>query len=131
MRGLQPTYSTDRFHFVLQSCTRDMLMSSGEQVRMQEGEALVVRRNKQYHQSHNEVDEWRIHYVFSLLSVDYCDLAVVPFCFRPNIRRSHRDCRAATRQLCAGEQSGRPQLRATSSCRAFASVRSCTAKISN
>jgi len=67
----------DRFHLVLQSSAGSVLMSGGEQVRMQEGE-LWWFDNKQYHEAYNESDEWRIHYIFDLLSADYSDLAVNP-----------------------------------------------------
>ena len=42
---------------------------------MQEGE-LWWFDNKQYHESYNESDDWRIHYIFDLLPADYSDLAV-------------------------------------------------------
>lgn len=67
----------DRFHLVLKSSAGSVLMSGGEQVRMQEGE-LWWFDNKQHHESYNESDEWRIHYIFDLLSNDYSDLAVNP-----------------------------------------------------
>lgn len=67
----------DRFHLVLRSCTGSVLMSGGETVRMQEGE-LWWFDNKQYHESHNESGDWRIHYIFDLLPADYGDLAVNP-----------------------------------------------------
>src|SRR5580700_2297067 len=67
----------DRFHLVLQSSTGSVLMSGGEEVRMQEGE-LWWFDNKQYHESYNESGEWRIHYIFDLLSANYSDLAVNP-----------------------------------------------------
>ena len=75
----------DRFHLVLQSPAGSVLMSGGEQVRMQEGE-LWWFDNKQVHQAHNESDEWRIHYIFDLLSVDYSDLAVNPILLPPEPR---------------------------------------------
>ena len=65
----------DRYHLVLRSAMGSVLMSGGEQVRMQEGE-LWWFDNKQYHESYNESDEWRIHYIFDLLSADFADLAV-------------------------------------------------------
>lgn len=67
----------DRFHLVLRSPAGSILMSGGETVRMQEGE-LWWFDNKQYHESYNESDEWRIHYIFDLLPAEYCDLAVNP-----------------------------------------------------
>jgi outer membrane protein assembly factor BamB len=67
----------DRFHLVLRSSTGSVLMSGGETVRMQAGE-LWWFDNKQFHESHNESDEWRIHYIFDLMSADYSDLAVNP-----------------------------------------------------
>jgi outer membrane protein assembly factor BamB/orotate phosphoribosyltransferase len=72
----------DRFHLVLQSSTGSVLMSGGEQVRMQEGE-LWWFDNKQYHESYNESDDWRIHYIFDLLPADYSDLAVNPIFLPP------------------------------------------------
>ena len=72
----------DRFHLVLQSSTGSVLMSGGEQVRMQEGE-LWWFDNKQYHESWNESGDWRIHYIFDLLSADYSDLAVNPVLLPP------------------------------------------------
>ncbi len=65
----------DRFHLVLYSSAGSVLMSGGEQVRMQEGE-LWWFDNKQYHESHNESDEWRIHYIFDLLPEVHRHLAV-------------------------------------------------------
>ena len=67
----------DRFHLVLQSAAGSVLMSGGEQVRMREGE-LWWFDNKQYHRAYNDSDEWRIHYIFDLLSADYSELAVNP-----------------------------------------------------
>ena len=67
----------DRFHLVLHSSAGSVLMSGGEQVRMQEGE-LWWFDNKQYHEAYNESDEWRIHYIFDLLPADYSHLAVNP-----------------------------------------------------
>jgi hypothetical protein len=72
----------DRFHLVLQSATGSVLMSGGEEVRMREGE-LWWFDNKQYHESYNESDEWRIHYIFDLLPADYADLAVNPVLLPP------------------------------------------------
>ena len=72
----------DRFHLVLQSSTGSVLMSGGEQVRMQEGE-LWWFDNKQYHESYNESGDWRIHYIFDLLPADYSDLAVNPIFLPP------------------------------------------------
>ena len=65
-----------------QSPAGSVLMSGGEQVRMQEGE-LWWFDNKQYHESYNESDEWRIHYIFDLLPADYSDLAVNPILLPP------------------------------------------------
>ena len=65
----------NRFHLVLHSSAGSVLMSGGEQVRMQEGE-LWWFDNKQYHEAHNESDEWRIHYIFDLLPAAYSQLAV-------------------------------------------------------
>lgn len=67
----------DRFHLVLQSAAGSVLISGGEQVRMGEGE-LWWFDNKQFHESYNESDEWRIHYIFDLLAADYTELAVNP-----------------------------------------------------
>ncbi len=71
----------DRFHLVLRSSTGSVLMSGGETVRMQEGE-LWWFDNKQYHESYNESDDWRIHYIFDLLPAEYGDLAVNPILLR-------------------------------------------------
>src|SRR5580658_707820 len=65
----------DRFHLVLYSSAGSVLMSGGEQVRMQEGE-LWWFDNKQYHEAYNESDEWRIHYIFDLLPPAQRHLAV-------------------------------------------------------
>ncbi len=65
----------DRFHLVLYSSAGSVLMSGGEQVRMQQGE-LWWFDNKQYHEAYNESDEWRIHYIFDLLPVAHQHLAV-------------------------------------------------------
>ena len=67
----------DRFHLVLKSAAGSVLMSGGEQVRMQEGE-LWWFDNKQHHEAYNDSGEWRVHYIFDLLSTDYIDLAVNP-----------------------------------------------------
>ena len=72
----------DRFHLVLQSRAGSVLMSGGEEVRMQEGE-LWWFDNKQYHESYNESDEWRIHYIFDLLPASYSDIAVNPVVLPP------------------------------------------------
>ena len=72
----------DRFHLVLQSSTGSLMMSGGERVRMREGE-LWWFDNKQFHESLNDSDEWRIHYIFDLLSLEYCDLAVNPVVCQP------------------------------------------------
>ena len=72
----------DRFHLVLQSPTGSVLMSGGEEVRMQEGE-LWWFDNKQYHESHNEAGDWRIHYIFDLLPAEYNDLATNPVFLPP------------------------------------------------
>ncbi len=52
-------------------------MSGDEAVRMRTGE-LWWLNNKQFHEAHNESDEWRIHYIFDLLPVAYEHLAVNP-----------------------------------------------------
>jgi outer membrane protein assembly factor BamB/orotate phosphoribosyltransferase len=72
----------DRFHLVLRSPTGSVLMSGGETVRMKEGE-LWWFDNKQFHESHNESGDWRIHYIFDLLAADYGDLAVNPVLLPP------------------------------------------------
>jgi outer membrane protein assembly factor BamB/orotate phosphoribosyltransferase len=72
----------DRFHLVLHSPTGSVLMSGGEEVRMQEGE-LWWFDNKQFHESCNESDDWRIHYIFDLLPAEYYDLAVNPILLPP------------------------------------------------
>lgn len=65
----------DRFHLVLHSSAGSVLMSGGEEVRMQEGE-LWWFDNKQVHEAHNESDQWRIHYIFDLLPPAHNHLAV-------------------------------------------------------
>lgn len=65
----------NRFHLVLYSSAGSVLMSGGEEVRMREGE-LWWFDNKQFHEAHNESDEWRIHYIFDLLPEAYSQLAV-------------------------------------------------------
>jgi outer membrane protein assembly factor BamB len=77
----------DRFHLVLESAAGSVLMSGGEQVRMQAGE-LWWFDNKQYHESHNESGEWRIHYIFDLLAADYTEIAVNPILLPPEPRNS-------------------------------------------
>jgi orotate phosphoribosyltransferase len=72
----------DRFHLVLQSEMGSVLMSGGEEVRMQPGE-LWWFDNKQFHSSYNEADEWRIHYIFDLLPAEYIDIAVNPVFLPP------------------------------------------------
>lgn len=67
----------DRFHLVLRSPAGSVLMSGGETVRMREGE-LWWFDNKQYHESFNESEAWRIHYIFDLLPAEYTDVAVNP-----------------------------------------------------
>ena len=76
----------DRFHLVIQSSAGSVMMSGGEQVQMREGE-LWWFDNKQFHESSNESDEWRIHYIFDLLSVEYGDLAVNPLVVPASTRR--------------------------------------------
>jgi outer membrane protein assembly factor BamB/orotate phosphoribosyltransferase len=65
----------DRFHLVLKSALGSVLMSGGERVRMREGE-LWWFDNKQFHESYNESDEWRIHYIFDLLPASYAEIAI-------------------------------------------------------
>lgn len=72
----------DRFHLVLRSAAGSVLMSGGETVRMQEGE-LWWFDNKQFHESYNESDDWRIHYIFDLLPAEYKDVAVNPILLSP------------------------------------------------
>ncbi len=76
----------DRFHLVLRSPAGSVLMSGGETVCMQEGE-LWWFDNKQYHESYNDSDEWRIHYIFDLLPADYSDVAVNPVLLPPEPAR--------------------------------------------
>jgi outer membrane protein assembly factor BamB/orotate phosphoribosyltransferase len=76
----------DRFHLVLQSPLGSVMMSGGEQIRMREGE-LWWFDNKQFHESYNESDDWRIHYIFDLLPLDYISLAVNPVCLTPEPAR--------------------------------------------
>lgn len=72
----------DRFHLVLRSPAGSVLMSGGETVRMREGE-LWWFDNKQYHESCNESGEWRIHFIFDLLPLEYVDVAVNPVFLPP------------------------------------------------
>src|ERR1700691_3075186 len=65
----------DRYHIVLYSSAGSVMVSGNEQVRMREGE-LWWFDNKQYHEAHNESEEWRIHYIFDLLPAAYSQLAV-------------------------------------------------------
>ena len=67
----------DRFHLVVRSPAGSVLMSGGETVRMHEGE-LWWFDNKQYHESYNESDDWRIHFIFDLLPAEHRDLGVNP-----------------------------------------------------
>jgi len=79
----------DRYHLALQSPTGSILRSGGEEVRMREGE-LWWFDNKQYHESCNESDDWRIHYIFDLLPADYSDLAVNPILLPPESKQTPR-----------------------------------------
>jgi aspartyl/asparaginyl beta-hydroxylase (cupin superfamily) len=79
----------NRFHLVLHSSAGSVLMSGGERVRIQEGE-LWWFNNKQYHESHNESDAWRIHYIFDLLPAAYRLQPSIPF-FSLLSRPSPRD----------------------------------------
>jgi len=67
----------DRFHLVLKSAAGSVMRSGDEEVCMREGE-LWWFDNKQFHEAYNDSDEWRVHYIFDLLSVDYGDIAVNP-----------------------------------------------------
>ncbi len=86
----------DRFHLVLHSTKGSVLISGDEQVRMQEGE-LWWFDNKQYHESYNESDEWRIHYIFDLLAADFSDLAVNPILPAPDRSRVTEPAQAEDR----------------------------------
>ena len=72
----------DRYHLVLYSTEGSLLISGDEQVRMRPGE-LWWFNNKQYHEAHNDSDEWRIHYIFDLLPMAFSDLAINPINPRP------------------------------------------------
>ena len=121
----------DRFHLVLQSSTGSVLMSGGEQVRMQEGE-LWWFDNKQFHESYNESGDWRIHYIFDLLAADYSDLAVNPILLPPEPVKASRTCRIRTNPGQADRRisSLRPPARETWLHRPYANARFCTGKIS-
>ena len=67
----------DRFHLVLESAAGSVMRGGDEEVRMQEGE-LWWFDNKQFHESYNDSEEWRVHYIFDLLAADYGDIAVNP-----------------------------------------------------
>jgi aspartyl/asparaginyl beta-hydroxylase (cupin superfamily) len=73
----------DRYHLVLQSSTGSLMITGDERVRMREGE-LWWFNNKQYHEAHNQSDEWRIHYIFDLLPAAYSHLAVNPLFLTPD-----------------------------------------------
>ncbi len=73
----------DRYHLVLQSQSGSVLISGNEQVRMRTGE-LWRFDNKQYHAAFNESADWRVHYIFDLLPLEYSHLAVNPL---PPLRR--------------------------------------------
>jgi outer membrane protein assembly factor BamB/orotate phosphoribosyltransferase len=88
----------DRFHLVLRSPTGSVLMSGGETVRMKEGE-LWWFDNKQYHESYNESDDWRIHCIFDLLPAHYADLAVNPILLLPEPVRDRQPGPPALREL--------------------------------
>ena len=101
----------DRFHLVLRSPAGSVLMSGGETVRMQEGE-LWWFDNKQYHESYNESDDWRIHYIFDLLPAEYSDLAVNPALLPPEpIARKESAAPDILKSQQAGRDSGQPDLR--------------------
>ena len=120
----------DRFHLVLQSSTGSVLMSGGEQVRMQEGE-LWWFDNKQYHESCNESGDWRIHYIFDLLPADYSDLAVNPIFLPPEPVKSPEPAASELRRRADRRSTSlRPPPRETSFHRPFANARFCARKIS-
>jgi Aspartyl/Asparaginyl beta-hydroxylase len=64
----------DRYHLVLYSSEGSVLISGDEHVRMKNGEVWWFN-NKQFHEAHNESNEWRIHYIFDLLPRAYEHLA--------------------------------------------------------
>jgi hypothetical protein len=64
----------DRFHFVVASATGSVLISGGETIRMKEGE-LWWFNNKETHESYNDSDQWRIHYIFDLLRPEHAHVA--------------------------------------------------------
>jgi hypothetical protein len=66
-----------RYHLVLKSDAGSILMSGGETVRMKEGE-LWWFDNSQYHQSMNNSDDWRIHFIFDVLPTKYAELGKNP-----------------------------------------------------
>ncbi len=67
----------DRFHLVLFSSEGSVLASGDEEVRMWPGE-LWWFDNKQHHWAKNDGAEWRIHYIFDVLSAGLEHLAVNP-----------------------------------------------------
>jgi orotate phosphoribosyltransferase len=67
----------DRFHLVLFSAQGSVLASGDEEVRMWPGE-LWWFDNKQHHWAKNDGAEWRIHYIFDVLSAGLEHLAVNP-----------------------------------------------------
>jgi hypothetical protein len=70
----------NRYHLVLHSARGSVLACGNESVRMHPGE-LWWFNNKQYHEAHNESDEWRIHFIFDLLPLSYKLLAFNPIVF--------------------------------------------------
>lgn len=67
----------DRYHLVLYSAAGTIFRCADEQVRMQTGD-LWWFNNKEFHDSYNDSNEWRIHYIFDLLPHAYEHLAKNP-----------------------------------------------------
>jgi aspartyl/asparaginyl beta-hydroxylase (cupin superfamily) len=67
----------DRYHLVLYSTEGSLMFSGDESVRMWPGE-LWWFDNKQFHEAHNESDQWRIHLIVDLLPRAYEKLAANP-----------------------------------------------------
>lgn len=66
-----------RYHLVLKSDEGSILMSGGETVRMREGE-LWWFDNLQHHQSLNNSESWRTHFIFDVLPKKYAELGKNP-----------------------------------------------------
>ena len=80
----------DRLHLVLHSPAGSVMVAGDEEVRMQPGE-LWWFDNKQHHAAINESSEWRIHFIFDVLTNRYRHLARTPLPPTDLIRRYAAD----------------------------------------